>query len=459
MASDVDDVVSKKPKQSQKAPSEPPPKRTVGGSSQQPKQTSTKSTSQPYQAPAQPSGGSSGGKWLLGIAVVIGLIWLANQSDNSRPSNSAYSPGTSLPSTAPANKPAIAQPQAPNRPSESKPSVGRNNVLSTAQIRYCLAEKIRLDAAETVLNNYNDSDVDRFNGYVSDYNSRCGEFRYRQGSLESARRDVEPYRSQLQAEGRSRFVQSAATTARPSSSTSVPKLARPAPDETVLAIQRRLNELGYNAGTPDGLFGNKTRAAILSFQRESGIDLDGVANTELLREIESAVRQLVNRDSSPTLMPSEKDVQQFEAPANSFVSGSNWYCKDGYRKVGNSCERVKAPANSFVSGSNWYCKDGYSKVGNSCERVEAPANSFVSGSNWYCKDGYKKVGNSCERVEAPANSFVSGSNWYCKDGYRKVGNSCERVKAPANSFVSGSNWYCKDGYKKVGERCVSVFSP
>ena len=93
--------------------------------------------------------------------------------------------------------PPVVQPQAPSRPSESKPSVGRNNVLSTAQIRYCLAEKIRLDAADTVLNNYSDSDVDRFNRYVNDYNSRCGEFRYRQGALESARRDVEPYRSKL----------------------------------------------------------------------------------------------------------------------------------------------------------------------------------------------------------------------------------------------------------------------
>ncbi|MCY4364238.1 MAG: peptidoglycan-binding protein [Gammaproteobacteria bacterium] len=292
MVSDVDDVVSSKPKQSQKAPSEPPPKQTAGGS-QQPKQTSTKPASQTYQAPAQPSGGSSAGKWFLGIAVVIGLIWLANQSDNSGPSKSAYSPGTSSTSaapasqpaiappqthwqdalgeiaeTAPASQPAIAPPQTPSRPSESKPSVDRNNVLSSAQIRYCLAEKIRLDAAETVLNNYSDSDVDRFNGYVNDYNSRCGEFRYRQGSLEIAQRDIEPYRSQLQAEGRNRFVRSTATTARPSASTPVSEPARPAPDATVLAIQRRLNELGYNAGTPDGLLGNKTRAAINAFLRE-----------------------------------------------------------------------------------------------------------------------------------------------------------------------------------------------
>ena len=260
MASDVDDVVIRTPKQSQKAPSESPPQQSAGNS-QQAKQTQT------YQAPAQPSGGSSAGKWMLGIAVVIGLIWIVNQSDNNRPSKPAYSPGTSSTSTAPASQPAVLQPQASSRPSESKPSVGRNNVLSTAQIRYCLAEKIRLDAAEAVLNNYSDSDVNRFNGYVNDYNSRCGEFRYRQGALESARRDVDPYRSQLQAEGRSRFVRSSSTTARSPASIQASKPSHPTPDATVLAIQRRLNELGYIAGTPDGLFGNKTRAAILAFQR------------------------------------------------------------------------------------------------------------------------------------------------------------------------------------------------
>lgn len=103
MVSDVDDVVSSKPKQPQKPHAEAPPKQTAGGS-QQPKQTSTKPTSQTYQAPAQPSGDSSAGKWFVGIAVVIGLIWLANQSENSRPSKPAYSPELlPLPQRRPAN--------------------------------------------------------------------------------------------------------------------------------------------------------------------------------------------------------------------------------------------------------------------------------------------------------------------------------------------------------------------
>lgn len=311
MVSDVDDVVDGAPKQSQKTHSEPPPEQSARKSTQQTQKTATKPAPQTYQTPAQPSGGSSGGKWLIGIAVVIGLIWLANQSDNNRPSRSTYSPGSST-STAPASQPSISQPQVPSRPSESKPSVGRNNVLSIAEIRYCLAEKIRLDAAETVLNNYSDSDVDRFNAYVNDYNSRCGEFRYRQGALESARRDVNPYSSQLQAEGRGRFVRSPATTARAPVTTPSSKPSRPTPDATVLAIQRRLNELGYNAGTPDGLFGNKTRAAIQAFQRDNGIAADGVANKKLLSllELAQAVSKSSSNSGSSRITYSDRNVTQ-----------------------------------------------------------------------------------------------------------------------------------------------------
>ena len=392
MVSDVDDVVEGVPKQSQKTHSELPPEQSARKSTQQAQKTTTKPASQTYQTPAQPSGGSSGVKWLIGIAVVIGLVWLANQSDNNRPSRSTYSPGSST-STTPASQPSIAQPQVPSRPSESKPSVGRNNVLSIAEIRYCLAEKIRLDAAETVLNNYSDSDVDRFNAYVNDYNSRCGEFRYRQGALESARRDVNPYSSQLQAEGRGRFVRSPSTTARAPVTTPSSKPPRPTPDATVLAIQRRLNELGYNAGTPDGLFGSKTRAAIQAFQKAIGISVDGIANTELLRRLNES-REIYSEFSTKKSDQTEKS----RIPANAWVSGSTWYCNEGYRKVGDSCEKLKVPVNAWVSGSTWYCNEGYRRVGDTCEKLKVPANAWVSGSTWYCNDGFKRVGENCVSI-------------------------------------------------------------
>ncbi|MFC1560716.1 hypothetical protein ACFL3W_02115, partial [Pseudomonadota bacterium] len=144
MVSDVDGVVASTQKQSQKTPAEPPPQQPAGNS-QPAKQTPTRQAPQNYQAPAHPSGGSSAGKWALGIAVVIGLIWISNQSDNNRSSKSTHSAGTSSTSVAQVNQPAVVQPKVPTRPAENKPSVGRNNVLSNAQIRYCLAEKIRID--------------------------------------------------------------------------------------------------------------------------------------------------------------------------------------------------------------------------------------------------------------------------------------------------------------------------
>nr|WP_253941013.1 peptidoglycan-binding protein [Pseudomonas aeruginosa] len=245
--------------------------------------------------------------------------------------------------------------------------------------------------------------------------------------------------------------------------------ARPAPDETVRAVQQKLNELGYNAGPADGLMGRGTRAAIIAFQQDRGLAATGVADQTLLFQLRqvpsgSARGSGANAQSrsspsatAPLFVPPTPSVQRSGPPANSWVSGSNWYCNDGYKKVGNSCEKLNVPRNAWVSGSNWYCNDGFKKVGDQCEALNVPANAWVSGSNWYCNDGYRKVGERCERLNVPQNAWVSGSNWYCNDGFRKVGDQCVALNVPANAWVSGSNWYCNDGYRKVGEKCVSVY--
>lgn len=164
---------------------------TTSGTSRPPLQPTP--PPQPHKPPQQPVAGSSSGKWWIGIAAVVGLLWVIGQA--SKTSTTSPAPNYSPPE----------QPQVPSRPEESLPPVGQNMVLSTAQIRYCLAEDIRMDGAKAAINNYIESDVDRFNAMVADYNSRCGGFLYRNGALESARRDIEPYRSALLSEGGERF--------------------------------------------------------------------------------------------------------------------------------------------------------------------------------------------------------------------------------------------------------------
>jgi hypothetical protein len=178
----------------------------------QPRATSTKEkdvhkpSSQTYQEPIHPRGVSSGGKWLLVIGVVIGFIWLVGES-GSKKASSPSSYKTSGYPTAPSTQTPISEPQLPRRPSEEMPPVGRDLVLRSAQIRFCVAEDIRMEAAKQNLDNYNDYDVQHFNTLIANYNSRCGAFRYRSGALKMARSDIEPFRFEIEAEGRNYFAE------------------------------------------------------------------------------------------------------------------------------------------------------------------------------------------------------------------------------------------------------------
>jgi hypothetical protein len=238
-----------------------------------------------YQQPTRPSGDSSTGKWLIGIAIVIGFFWLASESGNNNPSGSSASgrpPSNSTVAPAPNRPQPTVQQQLSSAPTEERPNVGRNNVLTIPQIRYCLAEKIRIDASESHIDRYNQAEVNRFNRYITDYNSRCGEYRYRQGALARARDDIEPFRAELQNDGRSRFARATA------GSSTAQGSVRPTPDPIVKAVQQRLNELGYGAGPADGLYGPRTRNAISSFQRDNRLHIDGTADVVLLQQLRNA---------------------------------------------------------------------------------------------------------------------------------------------------------------------------
>lgn len=51
------------------------------------------------------------------------------------------------------------------------------------------------------------------------------------------------------------------------------------------ALQIKLAALGYDLGTPDGVIGDKTRAAIAEYQRRSGLPVTGEPTMELLRRL------------------------------------------------------------------------------------------------------------------------------------------------------------------------------
>ena len=48
------------------------------------------------------------------------------------------------------------------------------------------------------------------------------------------------------------------------------------------SVQTALNEAGYDCGTPDGIAGRNTQAAISAFQQDNGLNETGTATHELL---------------------------------------------------------------------------------------------------------------------------------------------------------------------------------
>ncbi len=164
----------------------------------------------PPMSPRTP-GGSSNAKWVLGIAIAmvifINIVNSVKEKSTSHTPSTTYSPqSTDTPASIPETSPPPASVYSPALPKEDKPPVGTNLSLSRDQIRYCLSEDIRLGVMKNTINQHANNEVDLFNTKVHDYNSRCGKFRYRRGSLESVQSEVETNRLMLEADGLARLV-------------------------------------------------------------------------------------------------------------------------------------------------------------------------------------------------------------------------------------------------------------
>ena len=81
--------------------------------------------------------------------------------------------------------------------------------------------------------------------------------------------------------------------------------------EDVRALQEMLNRLGYNAGTADGIFGQKTEAAVKRLQADFNLQVDGIAGPATLE-------LLAARTADPSVPELPEDDDELEAPSNVF---------------------------------------------------------------------------------------------------------------------------------------------
>jgi len=85
-----------------------------------------------------------------------------------------------------------------------QPSVGVNNILSVSEIRWCNREDIRIAALRGSIINAH-AVIEKYNNMVSNYNSRCANYRYKESVRQRAVRDVNALQRQIEEEAINEF--------------------------------------------------------------------------------------------------------------------------------------------------------------------------------------------------------------------------------------------------------------
>lgn len=205
MVSEVDDIVAQEISASENMAKQ---KITVSSETVAPSSISpstSRPTEQPQTALVLEKPNKTRRNWIIAIVVIAGGYWLANRSDDYSSSTSTVNDTSSVANYSPQVEPPSVQPEQEAILVDEVPPVGTDLILSRAQIRYCLAEGVRLDAARGTLNPQRKSDTKRFNKYVADYNARCSSYRYHRQDLDKATHDVQERQYEYENEGLARF--------------------------------------------------------------------------------------------------------------------------------------------------------------------------------------------------------------------------------------------------------------
>lgn len=214
----------------------------------------------------------------------------------------------------------VVTPPTTHSTAELIPEPGAGRDFSQGNIRYCLYQEVRLDAVRTSLST--NQDIDAFNTLISDWNSRCANYRYLESDMSAVRLEVTQKEASLEEDGRkivaawrqqivptiqppyappTPYVPSAPRPYTPSisASTETVPLSPPkaSPDQQVTLaldllrtddatrVQKRLAELGYFQGPPNGTWGPQSRGALYLFKLSNGLGSDDLFDSATANQL------------------------------------------------------------------------------------------------------------------------------------------------------------------------------
>lgn len=171
-----------------------------------------------------------------------------------------------------------------------------------------------------------------------------------------------------------------------------------APKDMVLAIQTMLGTLGYDAGTPDGLMGRRTRSAISQFQRDRGLTVDGIPDAELQEELTAAVDAMAAARPKRIAEPAPPALANFRRTGNAAISGHN-----DRHLTGVSPEDC---AKACVAETAFACRSfDYYKGQNRCDlsaRSADQVGGLATGGSYDAYDHYARPAPAIAAAPSPA---------------------------------------------------------
>ena len=195
-------------------------------------------------------------------------------------------------------------------------------------------------------------------------------------------------------------------------------------------VQRGLAALGYAVGSPDGVFGRRTRAGIAAYQREKGLPETGYLSSEqaealaalgeeaqALAEAEEKERERLAEEARRKAEADEQARQQAEAERLREEASKRRKVREVFRDCPECPEMVVVPAGSFRMGSPTHEEGHHSIEGPVHEvRIGAP---FAVGvyevtrgqwSDFVSETGHH-TGNACWTNENGEYEKRSGRSW------------------------------------------------
>ena len=143
--------------------------------------------------------------------------------------------------------------------------------------------------------------------------------------------------------------------------TTPPTTSAPVPDDgSILALQQRLGELGYDIGTPDGKWGWRTHHTVMAFQKIEGLARTGKDNAEVRATLAGATKPgplVPNGEPNRVEVDLQRQVlllwKNNELARILSVSTGNGkrYCVDGH------CDTAITPTGSFRIGRKFAGKE------------------------------------------------------------------------------------------------------